>query len=81
VTVIKILEFGAVVEFVPGNEILLHISEISWDRIDKVTDEVNVGDTFEVKYFGIDPKTRKPKVSRKALMPRPERKDRPEKNK
>ena len=76
VKVIKILDFGAVVEFVPGNEILLHISEVSWDRIDKVTDEINLGDTFDVKYFGIDPKTRKPKVSRKALLPRPERSDR-----
>ena len=76
VKVIKILDFGAVVEFVPGNEILLHISEVSWDRIDKVTDEINLGDTFDVKYFGIDPKTRKPRVSRKALLPRPERPDR-----
>ena len=74
VTVIKILDFGAVVEFVPGNEVLLHISEVSWDRIDKVTDEINLGDSFDVKYFGIDPKTRKQKVSRKALLPRPERK-------
>ena len=73
VTVIKILDFGAVVEFVPGNEVLLHISEVSWDRIDKVTDEINLRDTFDVKYFGIDPKTRKQKVSRKALLPRPER--------
>ena len=56
VKVIKILDFGAVVEFVPGNEILLHISEVSWDRIDKVTDEINLGDTFDVKYFGIDPR-------------------------
>ena len=76
VKVIKILDFGAVVEFVPGNEILLHISEVSWDRIDKVTDEINLGDNFDVKYFGIDPKTRKPRVSRKALLPRPERSDR-----
>ena len=74
VNVVKILDFGAVVEFVPGNEVLLHISEISWDRIDKVTDEINLGDTFDVKYFGIDPKTRKPKVSRKALLPRPKKK-------
>ena len=73
VNVVKILDFGAVVEFVPGNEVLLHISEVSWDRIDKVTDEINMGDTFDVKYFGIDPKTRKQKVSRKALLPRPER--------
>ena len=75
VKVIKILDFGAVVEFVPGNEVLLHISEISWDRIDNVTDEINLGDEFQVKYFGIDPKTRKPKVSRKVLLPRPERKE------
>ena len=75
VKVIKILDFGAVVEFVPGNEVLLHISEISWDRIDNVTDEINLGDEFQVKYFGIDPKTRKPKVSRKALLPRPDRKN------
>ncbi|MAR43554.1 MAG: polyribonucleotide nucleotidyltransferase [Flavobacteriaceae bacterium] len=75
VEVVKILDFGAVVEFVPGNEVLLHISEISWERIDKVTDEVNLGDKFDVKYFGIDPKTRKQKVSRKALLPRPERKN------
>ena len=75
VKVIKILDFGAVVEFVPGNEVLLHISEISWDRIDNVTDEINLGDEFQVKYFGIDPKTRKPKVSRKVLLPRPERKN------
>ena len=79
VNVIKILDFGAVVEFVPGNEILLHISEVSWDRIDKVTDEINLGDTFDVKYFGIDPKTRKPRVSRKALLPRPERSERNDK--
>ena len=77
VTVVKILDFGAVIEFVPGNEVLLHISEISWDRIDKVTDEINLGDTFDVKYFGIDPKTRKQKVSRKALLPRPERNKKP----
>ena len=75
VEVVKILDFGAVVEFVPGNEVLLHISEISWDRIDKVTDEVNLGDKFDVKYFGIDPKTKKQKVSKKALLPRPNRKN------
>ena len=68
VEVVKILDFGAVVEFVPGNEVLLHISEISWDRIDKVTDEVNLGDKFDVKYFGIDPKTKKQKVSKKLFF-------------
>ena len=75
VEVIKILDFGAVVEFVPGNEVLLHISEISGKRIDKVTDEINLGDKFDVKYFGIDPKTKKQKVSRKVLLPKPDRKN------
>ena len=74
VTVVKILDFGAVVgEFVPGNEVLLHISEISWERTNKVEDVLKVGETLDVKYFGIDPKTRKPKVSRKALLKRPDR--------
>ena len=75
VSVIKILDFGAVVEFVPGNEVLLHISEISWERTNKVEDVLKIGDTLDVKYFGIDPKTRKPKVSRKALLDRPDRKN------
>ena len=77
VKVIKILDFGAVVEFVeaPGNEVLLHISELAWERTNNVTDVVNLGDVIDVKYFGIDPKTRKEKVSRKALLPRPERND------
>ena len=74
VKVIKLLDFGAVVEYVeaPGNEVLLHISELAWEKTDKVTDVVNLGDTLDVKYFGIDPRTRKDKVSRKALLPKPE---------
>ncbi|QLE01851.1 polyribonucleotide nucleotidyltransferase [Galbibacter sp. BG1] len=74
VKVIKMLDFGAVVEYTeaPGNEVLLHISELAWERTDNVTDVVNLGDVFEVKYFGIDPKTRKEKVSRKAILPKPE---------
>lgn len=74
VKVIKILDFGAVVEYVeaPGNEVLLHISELAWERTNNVTDVVNVGDVFDVKYFGKDPKTRKEKVSRKAILPKPE---------
>ncbi|UOB16779.1 polyribonucleotide nucleotidyltransferase [Abyssalbus ytuae] len=77
VKVVKILEFGAVVEFTqaPGNEVLLHISELAWERTNNVTDVVNMGDILEVKYFGIDPKTRKEKVSRKALLQRPPRED------
>jgi polyribonucleotide nucleotidyltransferase len=74
VKVIKMLDFGAVVEYTeaPGNEVLLHISELAWERTDNVTDVVNMGDVFDVKYFGKDPKTRKEKVSRKAILPKPE---------
>ena len=80
VKVIKILDFGAVVEYLdaPGNEVLLHISELAWARTESVTDVVNLGDLFEVKYFGLDPRTRKEKVSRKALLPRPPREERSE---
>ncbi|WP_166966113.1 polyribonucleotide nucleotidyltransferase [Yeosuana marina] len=74
VKVIKMLDFGAVVEYTeaPGNEVLLHVSELAWERTENVSDVVNMGDVFEVKYFGVDPKTRKEKVSRKAILPKPE---------
>jgi polyribonucleotide nucleotidyltransferase len=77
VKVIKMLDFGAVVEYLeaPGNEVLLHVSELAWERTENVSDVVNMGDVLEVKYFGIDSRTRKEKVSRKALLPRPERKE------
>ncbi len=74
VKVIKMLDFGAVVEYTeaPGNEVLLHVSELAWERTENVSDVVNLGDVFEVKYFGLDPRTRKEKVSRKALLEKPE---------
>ncbi|MDA8569058.1 polyribonucleotide nucleotidyltransferase, partial [Flavobacteriaceae bacterium] len=74
VRVIKMLDFGAVVEYLdaPGNEVLLHVSELAWERTENVSDVVNMGDEFEVKYFGQDPRTRKEKVSRKALLEKPE---------
>ncbi len=74
VKVIKMLDFGAVVEYLdaPGNEVLLHVSELAWERTENVSDVVNLGDEFEVKYFGVDPRTRKEKVSRKALLEKPE---------
>jgi polyribonucleotide nucleotidyltransferase len=74
VKVIKMLDFGAVVEYLdaPGNETLLHVSELAWERTENVSDVVNMGDEFEVKYLGTDPRTRKEKVSRKALLPKPE---------
>ncbi|MBA6155844.1 polyribonucleotide nucleotidyltransferase [Tenacibaculum sp. S7007] len=74
VKVIKMLDFGAVVEYMeaPGNEVLLHVSELAWERTENVSDVVKMGDVFDVKYFGLDPRTRKEKVSRKALLPKPE---------
>ncbi len=77
VKVIKILDFGAVVEYndAPGNEVLLHVSEIAWERTENVGDVLKLGDILEVKYFGVDPRTRKEKVSRKALLDRPQRKE------
>jgi len=74
VKVIKMLDFGAVVEYIdaPGNEVLLHVSELAWERTENVADVVNMGDVFDVKYFGQDPRTRKEKVSRKAILPKPE---------
>lgn len=74
VKVIKMLDFGAVVEYTdaPGNEVLLHVSELAWERTENVSDVINMGDVFDVKYFGIDSKTRKEKVSRKAILPKPE---------
>ena len=74
VKVIKMLDFGAVVEYMdaPGNEVLLHVSELAWERTENVSDVVNMGDVFDVKYFGIDSRTRKEKVSRKAILPKPE---------
>ena len=68
VKVIKILDFGAVVEFVPGKEALLHVSEIAWERVNNVTDYLNIGDQIEIKYLGIDPRTKKSKISRKVLL-------------
>lgn len=74
VKVIKMLDFGAVVEYIeaPGNEVLLHVSELAWERTENVSDVVNMGDVFDVKYFGVDSRTRKEKVSRKALLQKPE---------
>lgn len=83
VKVIKLLDFGAVVEYLdaPGNEVLLHISELAWERTNDVNDVLKLGDVIDVKYFGTDPRTRKEKVSRKALLAKPEGyKERPKGN-
>ena len=75
VKVVKILDFGAVVEFRPGKEVLLHISEIAWQRVEKVEDYLKLGDFVDVKYVGFDPRTKKQKVSRRLLLERPPKKD------
>ncbi len=54
---------------------LLHISEINWERVENVEDVLKEGDEIEVKLIAIDERSGKLKLSRKALLPRPERKE------
>ena len=68
--VVKVMDFGAFVAIAKGTEGLLHISEIEWKRLDKVP--FNEGDEVEVKFMGYDDR-KKMKLSRKVLLPRPER--------
>ncbi|QEC68492.1 polyribonucleotide nucleotidyltransferase [Panacibacter ginsenosidivorans] len=63
--------YGAFVEFLPKKEGLLHISEVSWKRLDSLEGVLKEGDTVKVKLIGIDHKTGKFKLSRKVLMPNP----------
>jgi polyribonucleotide nucleotidyltransferase len=74
----KIVEFGAFVEILPGKDGLLHISEIRHERTGKVEDVLKEGQEIEVKLIGLDNKTGKLKLSAKALIERPERKERRE---
>jgi len=67
-----IKEFGAFVEFMPGKQGLLHISEISWKRLESMDGIFNEGDVVKVKLVGLDPKTGKFKLSHKILLPKPE---------
>jgi polyribonucleotide nucleotidyltransferase len=71
-TVKGIKEFGAFVEFLPGKQGLLHISEIMWKRLENMDNIFQEGDKVKVKLVGVDPKTGKFKLSRKALLPKPE---------
>ncbi|TXC78541.1 polyribonucleotide nucleotidyltransferase [Luteibaculum oceani] len=70
-----IMPYGAFVELVPGTDGLLHISEIAWEKIENVKDVFNENDQVEVKVLGKDPKSGKLKLSRKVLLPKPEKKE------
>lgn len=76
----SILAFGAFIEILPGKDGLLHISEIDWKRIEKVEDVFKEGDEVEVKLIDIDKKNGKLKLSRKVLLPKPERNEKPKEN-
>jgi polyribonucleotide nucleotidyltransferase len=71
----SIVSFGAFVEIIPNVDGLLHISEIAHKRIREVEDELKEGQEIEVKLIAQDEKTGKLKLSRKALLPKPEKKD------
>jgi polyribonucleotide nucleotidyltransferase len=74
-TIKNIVPFGAFVEIMPGKEGLLHISEIDWHRVEKVEEVFKVGDTVKVKLIDLDSKTGKLKLSRKALLQKPEKRE------
>src|SRR3954453_5332845 len=77
----SVMPYGAFVEFLPGKQGLLHISEVSWKRLETMEGVLNEGDVIKVKLIGLDPKTGKFKLSRKALMPKPDFSPRPEQTK
>ena len=69
----SIMPYGAFVEFLPGKDGLLHISEIDWKRFETIEETgLKEGDEIEVKLLDIDPKTGKFKLSQKVLLPKPE---------
>lgn len=67
----SIMPYGAFVEFLPGKQGLIHISEVSWKRLETLEGVLNEGDMVKVKLTGTDPKTGKFKLSRKVLLPKP----------
>jgi len=70
-----ITPYGAFVEILPGKDGLLHISEIEWRRLEKVEEVLKEGEEIEVKLIAVDEKNGKLKLSRKVLLPKPEKKD------
>ena len=79
-TVKNIMDFGAFVEILPGKDGLLHISEISWERLGSMEGVFKPGDKVKVKLVDIDKKTGKMRLSRKVLLPKPERTPNPQVN-
>jgi len=77
-TIKSIMPYGAFVEFLPGKQGLLHISEVSWKRLETLEGVLKEGDVVKVKLTGTDPKTGKFKLSRKILLPKPEGQPRPQ---
>ena len=71
----SIMPYGAFVEFMPGKQGLLHISEIKWERLEKMDGIFEEGEEVKVKLTGIDQKSGKFKLSRKVLLPKPEAKE------
>ncbi|WP_185865942.1 polyribonucleotide nucleotidyltransferase [Blattabacterium cuenoti] len=71
----SIKDFGAFVEIAKGVEGLLHISEIRWKRLNRIEEELHIGDIIDVKFMGMDEKNKKMKLSRKVLFPRPGKKN------
>jgi len=69
----SVKDFGCFVEIMPGTDGLIHISEFSWEKVAKMEDVCKEGDMLTFKVVGKDPKTKKWKLSRKVLLPRPER--------
>ena len=70
----SIVSFGAFVEILPGKDALLHISEIDHRRFETMEQTgLKEGQEIEVKLIGVDPKTNKLKLSRKALIPKPQK--------
>jgi polyribonucleotide nucleotidyltransferase len=68
----SIVSFGAFVEILPGKEGLLHVSELDWKRVESASDILKENDIVEVKLIGVDEKSGKLKLSRRALIPKPE---------
>lgn len=71
----SIMPFGAFVEFMPGKDGLLHISEIKWERLENMEGVLEVGEEIKVKLVEVDKKTGKFRLSRKVLIPRPSKEE------